>query len=193
MKYLRYSILVFLTSFGGFWVSAQSGVNLKFGVNHIHFLHEPGSLRAHMGSQLGIDVIAEEGNMFFMPGLHYYRTSLYSLSDEESWSEFFTYKPNYHGAKVNAYLGKRWIKTKPFKLKTYLGGSANFVLATDENIERISDDDYHDVSFAIEGGTGIELFFFTIDIFYQHGLMKVIIDEPNSKMRIWGLNAGVFF
>ena len=185
------NILFFCLSYS--WIVAQSGVNIKLGLNAIHFLHEEHMDHAHIGTQLGLDVIAEEGQIFFMPGLHYYRTSIYAMSDEYSWPDAFSHKPNYHGAKVNAYLGKRWIKAKWFKWKTYLGGSANFVFALDENIDRLDDDDYHDVSFALEGGTGIEVLWFTVDLFYQHGLMNVVIEQENSKMRIWGLNVGVFF
>ena len=192
MNWIR-TVNILLTFMSSSWMLAQSGVNIKVGINSIQFLHEENSDRAHLGTQLGIDVIAEEGNVIFMPGLHYYRTSIYAMSNGQSWSDAFTTKPNYHGAKVNAYLGKRWIKTKWFKWKTFLGGSANFVFALDKNKDLLDDDDYHDVSFALEGGTGIEVLFLTIDLFYQHGLMNVVIDQEASKMRIWGLNMGVFF
>ena len=155
-------------------------------------MHKEREVRNHIGTQFGVDIIGEHRKILYIPGLHYYRTALFSKEKDDQWMNAFGHKPNYHGAKVNMYIGTRIINKKIFKWKVFLGGAANFVFATDDNMNNIRDDHYHDVSFGAEGGTSIYLARITLDFFYQHGFSKVLIAEDNSNIRIFGINMGVF-
>lgn len=166
----------------------QSGVNLKLALNT--YAYDNNRAGDYTGYQLGLDAILDDHTFILMPGVHYQVTSL--EAQNHNW-QLNVKTPSIHGLKCNFYLGERIIRGEWFKWKVYGGGGAWFPLSTDPNSLGLNEDDLRDVSFSLEGGTGIEFRFFTLDVLYVHGTDDVFRTIDRSKRRAWTLSAGFFF
>ncbi len=175
------------------WEShAQSGVNFRFGVGTMNSNVESFTLdgQAHYGWRAGAFArIGASGSLYFNPGLFY---GNYKVLSSESLNSFGS-EPSMHFINGLVDLGLFLIKTDAFRLRLEAGGNINYLAAIDNNDPGHDLNTFNDATLGVNGGLGIDIWFLTADISYEHSLTKFINESDESDSRFWSLAIGFFF
>lgn len=142
----------------------------------------------HSGYTIGIQSRLKDGTFVAGPGLRYTRLSMMSADKVD----FFNKEENYHILTMPLNVGLEYRMNYIFKLRLYTGGDVNYFLKIDDNSREINLDYVNDIFFGGHAGIGLDIFWVTIDISYEHGLSNAHPFE-NSKYNFLTFKTGFFF
>lgn len=120
--------------------------------------------------------------LYFQPEI-YYATSGGSLEFKSSGLQE-TIKLQSIGVPV--LIGYKLLNVKVFNFRIFAGPVANFIVNKTTDIDGFFDEDnFKDISWGIDIGTGLDIFILTLDFRYEFGLNNIYIPttgEDNAKM-----------
>lgn len=170
----------------------QAGVNLKGGVgtlvtNDGNFTRSGG---AHYGYRAAAFArIGASDTWYFNPGLSY---EAYNLMTSEDFNAFDA-DPKLHFVKGYINIAFFLIRTKAFKMRLSGGGNINYLAALDDNDQNIKLEKFNDATLGLNGLIGLDFWFITLDLGYEHNLTDFFHEVDGSKSRFWTVSAGFFF
>jgi len=190
------SFLILLCTITGFIGSAQSGANIRLGLTGGAFRDEKVNLLKEFrpGIRVGIDArFAEEKWVYFGPGVEFYRFNIV----KEKWSDgvdFFEKKERFYGMKFSAKIGFIPLYSKVLKIRIF-GGACLYYLHDSDDYPALNldIDDYKKFSYNFMVGAGVDIFFITLDVEYEHGMSPFLVDNKKSQLNTLSLVAGFFF
>ncbi|MBW6460575.1 MAG: PorT family protein [Bacteroidales bacterium] len=120
--------------------------------------------------------------LYFQPEI-YYATSGGSIEFKSTGLEE-TIKLQSIG--VPLLVGYKLLNIKVFNFRIFAGPAANFIVNKSTDIDGFFDEDnFKDISWGIDIGTGLDIFFLTLDFRYEFGLNNLYIptdSEYSGKM-----------
>ncbi len=192
--------------------SAQFAVNPKVGANFSRITSENIQLSddgVKAGLNAGVDfrIGAEDGAVFFQPGLHYYNIGANftaSIDDEPGVDGVNTNLEDgisVHSLRVplNAGVYLTGAETA-VRIRLNAGVTPSFILGVGDNNLQIGADDFESVNWGLNGGLGFDFTIVTLDFGYEHGLNQIVndinIDDVNlpnisGRNRIFTVSLGI--
>lgn len=177
------------------FIYAQTTVNPKFGYNYSYFSdnYEDRELEGKSGWQIGLDFKFGD-KFYFAPGVHYFQSTTLiegvgnvDLTDNDI--EF-----DISGLRIPAVFGIDLLEGKRIGLRAYTGPNISFIMDNDEDAFLPSDALYNDFIVGYNGGLGIDIGIFTVDIEHEWGLTNAFdsdsIDSRNNRLF---LSVGLIF
>ena len=144
----------------------------------------------HYGWMVGADARLLEGDMYFIIGGQYHKTSLNSTGSAEffknnDWTQL-------HGRCGLGFNIFRLSERITFRSK--LLGSINFTLEAPKDALNIPEyTTLNDSSLGAATGIGVTIGSLDIDLEYQYGIINAYYMQPKSTFDIWTLMAGFHF
>lgn len=167
---------------------AQVGTNFT-GVTEDY---EDGEIEGKFGYQVGFNI--HFGDEFYIaPGVHFFSHQT-RVKFNEIGDIFPDYDVEFRGIRVPVMIGGDLIEDEDWGLRLYGGPNASFVLNTNDNFPGFEDDIFEDVLWGVNGGVGVDLGIFTIDLSQEVRLNSVFKDDDiNFKNHITHLTVGLLF
>ena len=190
-KYFRVLLLILFSNA----VSAQSGgvsiqSGLTYGFSQEEALTKSG--QAHYGWMAGLDARLMGGDMYFLVGIQYHKTSLFSTSS----ANFF--KTDMDIIMVRLGLGFTVYKLgyKSY-LRTKLLGSINFVMDGPDPKpafpNSVSPANLNDSYLGAVTGIGWTKGMIDIDLDFQYGILNSVFEQDKTNFNYLTLMAGINF
>ncbi|MCB9352043.1 MAG: PorT family protein [Lewinellaceae bacterium] len=195
---MRRSILFFLILALGYSAAfSQAQFNIKAGANitQANEKYNDGEIDGKVGYQIGFE--ARFGDRFYVsPGLYYYKhqSRINFIEDGNLGVNLPDYTVNFEGFRIPLFVGGDLIKGENWGLRLYTGPNASFVLNTNDGLPGYEDDAFREVLWGFNGGLGVDLGIFTIDLSQEWRLNNVFDgDTPEFKNNITYLSVGLLF
>ena len=167
----------------------------RIGINSSNIDANVGDLafEGKQGWNLGLDTRFGTGMIWFSPGFHFYKTSLYVESvDLTDPLNRFTEEPDINSIKVPVNIGINL--TKPGGILHLYGkagvvGNVNFSFANTGDLD-LRREDVRTFGAAANVGVGIDLLFFNIEANYEFGLTDYF-ELSSGKNNVLTLGLGI--
>ncbi|MGB3848403.1 MAG: porin family protein [Tunicatimonas sp.] len=190
------------------YASAQVAVNPKIGVNLSRITSENVQLsdegvRAGFNAGLDFRIGAEDGAVFFQPGLHYYNIGANftaSVDDDDEGGDFNLEDDiSVHSLRVPLNVGV-YLTGAETAVRVRLNGGVtpSFILGVGDNDVRVTSDDFQSVNWGLNGGLGFDFTIVTLDFGYEHGLNQIVnsidqinLPDVNGRNRLFTVSLGI--
>ncbi len=187
--------------------SAQVAINPKIGANFSRITSEnvrlsEDGVKAGLNAGLDFRIGAEDGAVFFQPGLHYYNIGSRFTASREGDNGVDTNLEDaitVHSLRVplNAGVYLTGAETA-VRVRLNAGVTPSFILGVGDNNLQISADDFESINWGLNGGLGFDFTIVTLDFGYEHGLNQIVnsigaIDLPdvNGRNRLFTVSLGI--
>ncbi len=189
--------------------SAQFAVNPKVGANFSRITSEniqlsDDGVRAGLNAGVNFRIGAEDGAVFFQPGLHYYNIGANFTATRDGDDGVDTNLEDgisVHSLRVplNAGVYLTGAETA-VRIRLNAGVTPSFILGVGDNNLQISADDFQSVNWGLNGGLGFDFTIVTLDFGYEHGLNQIVndinidnVNLPNisGRNRIFTVSLGI--
>ena len=189
--------------------SAQVAVNPKIGVNFSRITSENIQLsdegvRAGLNAGLDFRIGAEDGAVFFQPGLHYYNIGANftaTRDDDNGVDTNLEDGISVHSLRVPLDVGVYLTGAETaVRVRLNAGVTPSFILGVGDNNLQISADDFQSINWGLNGGLGFDFTIVTLDFGYEHGLNQIVDDididnvnlpNVNGRNRIFTVSLGI--
>ncbi len=171
-------------------------LRLAIGLNRSKPTEDPlgFSTNAKLGYQFGADVQLGKGHIYFQPGVKYSVTTIGLSVYSDTKSELVV-----SGIKIPILVGFRLLKPaigKLVNIRFYTGPSVLVVTNVKHKNQNdsafiLTDKEYHDVEWAWQLGSGLDIGRFFVDLGYQKGLTYIFTGESNAKSNMFYMNVGL--
>lgn len=144
---------------------------------------------AHYGYHFGFDARLNEGSMYFLPGVHYYKISLMPTES----MDFFGHEYSMTVIKGRMNLGFIFDMSRVFKPRFKVGGVLNYLSdVTDPNPLNTGLDKINS-TVGLNAGIGADISVFTVDFDYERGMSNGLKETPDSRFDYYTFSVGIFF
>lgn len=151
--------------------------------------------KARVGYQIGA-YVRGGGRLFGQLGVEYVGVSskLYSKEDKGTSLNQISSTINTHYIQVPVQIGFRpaMTQSKRTGIRIQAGGELSYLLNTDKNDLKLTDDDFNKTVINLIGGIGFDLGPVTLDVAYHHGIKDAYKNE-NAKLRMVSASLGFKF
>ncbi len=172
-------------------ICGQTALNIKYGILSMRLADDStlnGASGVRHGRSFGLDAIVEDSRFLFMPGLHYQH---YAVQRSDVRGGLFARRASIHHIHLPLNFGS-WIAAgRHCRIRVFAGVHGNFLTAVDDNAQGLNTELVTRVQPGVQAGSQVRLWRITFDIRYSHDLRNVIHARPESRLRGWGLYAGV--
>ncbi len=166
-------------------------LNPQFGINSSRLSTDPDFAEptARVGYQLGADVRIG-GKTYLEPGLYWYKVGSDLLSEDQITSQPLQGQVKINYLKVPICIGHSFVDTRLFKLRGSMGFVPSFYSGIKDNILNLRNEDFEKLVLGFRSGIGLDIFLFTIDLDYEHGLGKALATHEGARNHVLSFSVG---
>lgn len=176
---------------------AQFDFGIKAGYNASKLSTNIDSIKTSINSGFHVGLFARIGKKLHLQPEIYYTLSGSVFENEgklntSNWKQ----KINIHTLDVPVLVGFKMVGTKSFNWRINAGPVASIVIGkkikdlnANEQIVKLTEPDLSTVNWAMQVGTGIDLWLVTLDVRYQFGLNKVIKEFVDANATVYPVNS----
>ena len=175
-----------VTSIAQIEIKGGGGINLAgFSKNLENY-----TIDGRMGYQFGAGVLI--GQKFYVePGVYWLRVAQYAVLKDDP--EQIDNLVALNSIRIPVHVGYHIIggkEEKIFALRIFAGPAANILTKVTSDLSDVTKDDFKNFTMDIDAGLGIDIWFIFLDAQYSWGVMNVMEEGSDAKLRGFSANAG---
>ncbi len=180
---MKRTLILFIAFFAAASIHAQFHLGPKIGYNTSRLSTDFDDIKEDVKHNFQIGAFARFGKKLYLQPEVYYATSGGSLKLEGTSIEEEIKLKN---IVVPALVGFHLINAKVINLRIFAGPVANFIIdksveADDLVTDPLQDSNFKNVSWGLDVGAGVDVFFLTLDLRYELGLNNLYIPDAGDS------------